>query len=98
MKSVLIMKTFLTLAILTCGLTANALEYHTIQFQHVYGSGWEAEGAWVVPMTESAADGIIIAQKLEKNKVTCSVKSVVKGSTADTNVLEFLAYDIKNCY
>ena len=91
------MKALFILAVLSVGLSAWGLEYRTVDVVHVYGTGWNADGGWLVPMTETAADAVIKLQDIKKNHVKCSVKGVLKGATLDPNTLEFLAYDIKDC-
>ena len=71
------------------GVWAHALEAKTVEFIHVYGTGWSANGGWVEPMTESAADAMLQMQSLNKNHVTCSVKAVTKATLTDSNTMEF---------
>ena len=91
------MKLLMTLLISTIGMSAFALDYKTVDVVHVFGSGWNADGGWLLPMTEAAADGLIKVQDGKKKHVKCSVKGVLRGATFDQNTLEFLAYDIKDC-
>lgn len=91
------MKLLIALMLTVFCTSAFALNYQTTQVSHVYGSGWEVDGGWLVPMSETSADAILQLENAGKTKATCQVKGITKGATTDPNTLEFLAYDINSC-